>query len=114
MAELKKNLLRECPFCGGEAVLDREDIFCDNCHVSLKINDRLYCEEAETYAEAKEQTIEAWNTRVTEAEIRNKTIDELLNRLESSTDDFISINGYLTGAECKRLVYATAEQLKGE
>ena len=58
MKELKK-----CPFCGGEVMLDREDIFCDNCHVSMKIHDRLYNGEAENYAEAREQTIEAWNRR---------------------------------------------------
>lgn len=55
--------LLPCPFCGGEASLDREDIFCDSCHLSMKIDDRLYNREAENYEEAREQTIEAWNTR---------------------------------------------------
>lgn len=63
MADIK---LKPCPFCGGEAILDREDIFCDNCHLSMRIDDRLYNGEAQNYEEAREQTIEAWNNRITE------------------------------------------------
>lgn len=55
--------LLPCPFCGGEAILDREDIFCDYCHLSMKIDDRLYNREAENYEEARTQAIEDWNTR---------------------------------------------------
>lgn len=60
MSEIK---LKPCPFCGGEAILDREDIFCDCCHVSMRIDDRICNREAENYTQAVEQTIEAWNTR---------------------------------------------------
>lgn len=58
----KTNLL-PCPFCAGEALIDREYIFCDNCHLLMRIDDRLYNGEAQTYEEARQQTIEAWNTR---------------------------------------------------
>ena len=64
--------LKCCPFCGGEAVIDREDIFCDYCHLSMRIDDRLYNGEAETYEEAKQQAIENWNTRTPMANIVEK------------------------------------------
>ena len=66
--------LLSCPFCGGEAILDREDIFCDYCHLSMKIDDRLYNREAENYEEARTQAIEAWNTR--------KPMDRIVEKLE--------------------------------
>ena len=50
---------------------------------------------------------------VTEAEIRNKTIDELLNRTEKNIDVFIGINGYLTGLDFRRILHGVVEQLKG-
>lgn len=73
MSEIK---LKPCPFCGGEAIIDREDIFCDACHLSMKIDDRLYNGEAESYEEAKEQAIKAWNTR--------KPIDDIVERLKKA------------------------------
>lgn len=57
------NELKPCPLCGEVVGIDREYIFCDNCHLICRIDDRLYNGEAETYAEAKQQTIEAWNRR---------------------------------------------------
>ena len=71
MNEIK---LKRCPFCGGEVLLDREDIFCDNCHLSMRIFDRYLSREAETYQEARIQTIEQWNTR--------KPMEEIVERLE--------------------------------
>lgn len=100
MAELKK-----CPFCGGEAILDREDIFCDDCHLSMKIHDRLYNREAETYEEAKKQTIEAWNNRVTEADIRAKALDEVLAKVNTMN---------LWDSRDKDMFRLVVEQLKEE
>lgn len=73
--------LLPCPFCGGKAVLDREDIFCDNCFLSMKIDSRLTNGEAETYEEAREQVIEAWNTR--------KPMEKIAERLEEYRDEFM-------------------------
>ena len=67
--------LKACPFCGGEAVIDREDIFCDVCHLSMRIYARLHNGEAETYEEARQQAIENWNTR--------KPMDNIVAELES-------------------------------
>ena len=66
--------LLPCPFCGGEAILDKEDIFCDQCHLSMRIDDRLYNREAENYEEARTQAIEDWNTR--------KPIDRIVEQLQ--------------------------------
>lgn len=79
MSETK---LKPCPFCGGEAMLDREAIFCDNCHVSMRIDDRLYNKEAETYKEAREQAIEAWNRRTT---TEDDVLDIVITDKESTT-----------------------------
>lgn len=57
------NELKPCPFCGGEAMLDREEIFCDYCYVSLKFENMIYNGEAKTLKEAKEKGIEIWNER---------------------------------------------------
>lgn len=116
MAELKK-----CPFCGGEAILDREDIFCDDCHLSMKIHDRLYNREAETYEEAKKQTIEAWNNRATESKIRAKAIDEFAEKLcDAFSEKYgkVIANGImfdiLTLDGATEITWDVAEQLKGE
>lgn len=71
MSEVK---LKNCPCCGGVVMLDREDIFCDVCRLSMKIDDRLYNGEADNYEEAREQAIQAWNTR--------KPMDDIVERLE--------------------------------
>lgn len=60
MSETK---LKPCPFCGGKVYLDREEIFCDNCDLHMSIYSKLTNGEAESYEEARGQTIEAWNTR---------------------------------------------------
>ena len=55
--------LLPCPFCGEEVIIDREDIFCDHCHLTCRIYDRIYNGETETYQEARQQAIDCWNTR---------------------------------------------------
>lgn len=63
--------LKPCPFCGGEAYLDREDISCD-CGVRIKIP--LYVLNKgghlgfPDYEMAKMQMIQAWNRRDGESE----------------------------------------------
>jgi hypothetical protein len=70
--------LLPCPFCGGKAILDKEDIFCGQCYLSMKIDDRLYNREAENYDEARTQTIETWNTR--------KPMDSIVEQLEEAKE----------------------------
>jgi len=59
--------LKPCPFCGGEAILDRHDIFCD-CGVKMQIPMYVSGKESvdgfPTYEEARQEMIEAWNRRV--------------------------------------------------
>ena len=70
--KLKPN---NCPCCGGHSVLDREDIFCQDCGLSLDIYQFIQRGEAETYQEAREKAIEVWNTR--------KPMERILERLET-------------------------------
>ena len=71
MAELKKNLLRECPFCGSKKIMMWKNnwVQCESCWGSTG-----------TY-ETAEEAIDAWNNRVTETEIRAKVIDEFAKAL---------------------------------
>lgn len=55
--------LLPCPFCGEEPHLDRHDIFCD-CGAKIEIP--LFKENVDgfpTYEEARQEMIDAWNTR---------------------------------------------------
>ncbi len=61
--------LKPCPFCGESVGIDREYIFCDNCHLILRFDDRVYNGEAENLKEAREQAIEIWNRRVPQTEV---------------------------------------------
>ena len=56
--------LKPCPLCGEAAMLDREDIFCDNCHLVINFSDFIYSGDAADWQEAKELAIETWNRRV--------------------------------------------------
>ena len=73
MAELKK-----CPFCGGEAELHigyvSYSVICENCNIEV------FCRRT------KEETIEAWNKRATESEIRAKAIDEFAEKLKEKAE----------------------------
>ena len=62
--------LKPCPLCGGAVMLDREDIFCDNCHLILRFDDYVYSGEAQDLKEATELGIEAWNSRVETEEVK--------------------------------------------
>lgn len=58
-----KEILKPCPFCGGEAYFDKDDhgwewIECGRCHVAT--NQRVSCME-----DCKPLLAEAWNTRTT-------------------------------------------------
>lgn len=57
--------LKPCPFCGAIPVLDRSEIFCD-CGAKMEIPLYGTNDGYSTYGEAKEEMIEAWNTRVGE------------------------------------------------
>lgn len=115
MAELKKNLLRECPFCGGEAKIASrslidgihsiESITCKHCHVTI---DRIWCQNTPYQTEVN--VLEAWNNRATEAGIRAKAIDEFAEKLKRNFRDI----GAFTGYEVKREIDEIAEQLKEE
>lgn len=63
--------LKPCPFCGGKAHIDREEIFCD-CGAKMPMPFYEYGLVAEdrfpTYDEARVEAIEAWNRRVGEEE----------------------------------------------
>ena len=95
MSETK---LLPCPFCGGEAIIDREDIFCDNCYLSMRIDSRVHNGDAETYDEARTQAINDWNTR--------KPMDNIVAELEKAKtssnyeiEGLITRNGYIMGID---------------
>ena len=52
--------LKPCPFCGGKAMNDREDIFCQDCNAKIG---KAWPQDSVTYEEATQEAIEAWNTR---------------------------------------------------
>ena len=99
MAELKK-----CPFCGGEAKFLKNgagcfQVYCDNCEV------RQYA-----YAHKdKEEAIESWNNRATEAEIRAQAIDEAVEEMKR----WICVTYGLSDVDLKE-IDEIAEQLKEE
>ena len=78
-------IIKACPFCGEDAYLDRHDIFCD-CGAKIEIP--VYVEAKEsigglpTYNEAKQEMIDAWNSRVDEEHIKTEAIKEFAERLK--------------------------------
>ena len=119
MAELKK-----CPFCGGEVKIIAEQVdartmeyqfICSNldCHSNTYFD---YCD--------REEAIEAWNNRATEAEIRVSAIDDAMEKL---AEEICTGGGCLKdrkctykGSNCRvskimlKKTMAVLEQLKGE
>lgn len=62
--------LKPCPLCDGKAILDKEEIYCEDCYLTLKI--QLYVlgstsvEGFPTYDEARKNMIELWNRKAGE------------------------------------------------
>lgn len=107
MAELKK-----CPFCGGGAKADWyiDDgnethwfIYCCDCSCELSFNAKI----------SKEQAIEAWNNRVTEADIRAKAIAEFAEKMKWEIKNSIGISKRVADFT-RAVIDMVAEQLKGE
>lgn len=63
---MNDNVLKPCPLCGNEVLIDREDIFCDYCHLVLRFDDYIYTGKAKDLEEARKMGIEAWNRRATD------------------------------------------------
>ena len=107
MAELKK-----CPFCGGEVHIVPEQI--DARTVSYQfICEECCCNTYFDYAD-REEAIEAWNNRATEAKLRANVIDEFAEKLKReevyvdvTSDDMVYVK------YC-RYIDEIAEQMKGE
>ncbi|MBR5873161.1 MAG: Lar family restriction alleviation protein [Oscillospiraceae bacterium] len=76
---MKNKELLPCPFCGGEAGIDREYIFCDSCHIILRFDDLIYNGEAENLIEAKKIGIKTWNTRTNTITVGNGKNYEVRN-----------------------------------
>ena len=101
MAELKK-----CPFCRsgvakiktGSPFMWEHAIECADCGASTKIIGAI------TPSIARKRAIEAWNNRVTEAEIRAKAISDTIEAIKEHT----KIVGSTTCEDLEQL----AEQLK--
>ena len=93
MAELKK-----CPFCGGEAEYEK---FNDGFFVW----GRVECKCGAMLTTPSLTTIEAWNNRVTEAEIRAKAIDEFVKAIKEHTT--------IVGTTYMCDIVLLAERLKG-
>lgn len=61
--------LKPCPFCGGEAEIMQTKITCINPECGANMLMPLWVHKTEricgmpSYEEAKERTIQAWNTR---------------------------------------------------
>ena len=111
-------LIKKCPFCGGEAKITCvsnyggiETISCKKCHVDIR---RVWCKD--TPLESEVNVLESWNNRVTEAEIRNKAIDEFAEEIlkNSQTANRSVFNRDYTIIIHKSVIDEIAEQLKGE
>ena len=130
--ELKKNLLRECPFCGGEAEKWSCDrlitISCKKCNYTRNFNGLVsnkktdvpvvyeggIVSDSEFYNRyAHEEAIEAWNNRSTETEIRARVINEFAEKLKWEYENSIGIPQREIDF-AKAVTDQVAEQLKEE
>ena len=102
MAELKK-----CPFCGGEVKISTEQVdavtevynfVCSSCDSYTYFD---YCD--------REESIEAWNNRVTEADIRAMAIEEFASELKYQWLETSDLNN---SKDFFEYVEKIAEQLK--
>ena len=55
--------LKPCPLCGQTPMLDKNEIFCDDCHLVINFDDFVYSGEADDWEESKEMAINTWTTR---------------------------------------------------
>lgn len=60
--------LKPCPFCGGEAFVSEDKIFCLDCHARIPFESYYYGQPRELLISkkmenAREKAIEAWNRR---------------------------------------------------
>ena len=92
MAELKK-----CPFCKSK------NLYIIHDKISIKRKTFVECQDCKATA-----PIEAWNNRVTEAEIRNKAIEEFVAKA------YLNLGAEDCDIYCKCTIDEIAEQLKGE
>lgn len=105
MAELKKNLLRECPFCGSVKIRMWKNnwVQCESC-----------CGSTGTY-ETEEEAIHAWNNRptVNEAEIRAKALKYAQSRFRNTYETMVAnkMENCINWADMLDLM--VAEQLNG-
>ena len=84
MAELKKNLLRECPFCGSKAELicfnfeyGTVTVGCTNEDCDITMGKGFFTDE---------EAIEHWNKRATEAEIRAKAFSDIIEKIRENLE----------------------------
>ena len=102
-------LIEKCPFCGGEAKYE-------------EFNDgfftwgRVECQCGVMLTTPTVVTIESWNNRVTEAEIRAKAIEEFAEKIMEKAYDYEHVQW--SNDNMIRIWESTideiAEQLKGE
>ena len=79
MSEIK---LKPCPFCGGEA--HKRIAFPvdpDGMEMNMYIVGCKFCDIEFSWLWDEECAIELWNNRPTEEEIREKAIDELVEKI---------------------------------
>lgn len=106
---MSKAELKPCPFCGGEArIVSTEPrlyrhsrngkyaVACYGCEIYLGYDEDYGCQ-----FDTKEEAIEAWNTRESEAEIRASAVDEFAERLRNICDKHPIGHDYKT----QRLLY---------
>lgn len=94
--------LKHCPLCGNKASLDREDIFCDKCGLSLSITNLLYNGEATFYEEAVDLAVETWNTR--------QPVKNTLSHLQRELPGLICGDGYNAQSRMDNIIEIIKEE----